>query len=157
MDYYSVDSILAEEAKVEVRFKYTINNFGFYINSLLRDIRPSTRVCLPYFLVAFLLKYRHCTMTNRHLALVKHDLDADAALVNLGNSHFMALNSNFEDTDYMLRILYERLSAFARLIVKLDFSEDDLALLCHSERMYMRESRANFRRFQNYYMKRVQY
>lgn len=157
MDYYSADEILATEEKLQVKFDYTIEGFGFYINSVIGDIKPNTRVALPYFLVAFLLEHGHCSLLGSHLARIRDDLDADATLVDLGNTHFMALSSYIEDHNILIPVLYERISKFARSIVKEDFSEDDLAILCHSEKAYMRESRKMYREFQAYYAQRVNY
>lgn len=155
MDYYSVDSILADEEKVKVRFEYQIDNFGFYINTSLGVLRANTKADLPFFLISFLLKNEHCTLVESHVGALKNDLDADAAMVDLKDIHFFILNSHFEDTAYLLDVFYERISSFVKTIVKEDFCESDLSLMSCDEKRYLVACRKNFKRFQDFYFRKI--
>ncbi|KAI5176346.1 hypothetical protein PAEPH01_2278 [Pancytospora epiphaga] len=152
MDYYSVDSILAAEEKIQVTFRHQIDNFGFYISPSLQSIRANIRADLPFFLVAFLLRNGHCKLATSQLLEIKDDLDADASIVDLSNSHFFVLNSYYENTRYLASVLFERLSIHAALIVKEDFSENDLLIMDYSERAYLIKSRENFKMFQDFFL-----
>lgn len=154
MDYYSIDSILANEEKLKVKFAHQIDGFGFYINSSLRAIRAGTVAELPFYLIGFLLKNEHCRLVESRLALCKDDLDAAPAIVDLSDSHFFRLGSYFEDTAYLTDIFYERVSEHARLIVRDNFSENDLSLLSHCERRFLLECRKSFKRFQDFYYRK---
>lgn len=154
MEYYSVDSIMADEEKIKVKFPCQIRNFGFYINPTLGAIRGGTRVDVPYFLVAFLLRNEHCVLVDPRVDRLKDDLDAEAGIVDLSGTHFFMLDRHYADRGYLAGIFYERMGAGARLIVKEDFSEDDLALTSHCERRLLIESRRRFKTFQDFFLRK---
>jgi len=155
MDYYSVDSILADEERIKVKFEHQIDNFGFYINTSLSAIRENTKIDLPFFLLSFLLRNEHCTLVRSQVGALKDDLDADPTIVCLKDTHFFVLNSRFEDPAYLLDVFYERIGTFARTIVKDDFCENDLSLMSYSEGEYLIGCQRNFKRFQDFYFRKA--
>lgn len=154
MDYYNIDSILAHEEKIKVKFPHQIRNFGFYINPTLSAIRSGTHVDVPYFLVDFLLRNEHCVLVDSRVDRLKDDLDAEAGIVDLSDTHFFMLDRNYADCSYLVNIFYERVGAGAKLIVKEDFSEGDLTVMSHCEKKLFIESRRCFKMFQDFFFRK---
>lgn len=155
MNYYNIDSILAEEEKVKVKFPHQIRHFGFYIGPGVSTIRSDTKIDLPFFLVSFLLKNEHCTIEASRYLQFKDDFAAEASIVNLRDTHFFILESNFENSTEILNIFYERLAACIKLIIKDDFTEEDTVLMSYEERQYTIYCRKWFKMFQDFYFRKL--
>lgn len=151
MDYFSVDKILAEEEKLKVKFAFNVENFGFYINPSLKDIKINTRADLPFFLVKLLLQNQFCQLVENPMQTLKNDLDAKASIVDLKNRYFYSLNKFFNDESYLTDIFYERIGSFVSLMVKSDFNEEDLSKMSSEEKKIMIVARKKFNEFQNFY------
>lgn len=151
MDYYNVDTILADEEKLNVKFDHTIKNFGFYISPSTLDIKKGFKVDLPCFLIKFLLKNDHCSVESCLYFDLENDFAAAASIVNLRDTHFFLVESQFIDTEIILNIFFERLGDFLKYIIKEDFSENDMSLLSYEERKYVIICRKWFKYFENFY------
>ena len=154
MNYYDLDKILAEEEKLKVKFSHNIENFGFYINPSLQDIKLNTRADLPFFLIKLLLQNQFCTLLENPVLKLKHDLDATSSIVNLKRKYFYSLNKFFNDKSYLSDIFYERIGSFVPLLIKNDFNEDDLEVMSSEERRIIISARKKFKEFQSFYFNR---
>lgn len=154
MDYYCIDSILAEEEKLKVKFASEIDNFGFYLSPAHQSIKKDTKVDLPLFLIKFLLLNEHCSVVEHPLKAVKHDLDAGAALVDLKNRYFYGVNVLIYDRRYLFHVFFERIGSLVTLLPKDDFGEDDVARLSSEEKRIAVRSRRVFAEFENFCSKK---
>ncbi len=150
MDYYDIHSILIDEEKVNVKFKHTIYNFGFYIGPRISNIKKNKKVDLPYFLVGFLIQNEHCEITSRYTEL-KNDLAAEPSIVNLRDTHFFMIESRFFDPDILLSIFFERLGVYLKNVMKYEFCENDTQMLSYEERKYVITCRKWFKAFEDFY------
>lgn len=151
MEYYNIDSILAQEEKIMVKLPRDIENFGFYLSPEHATIKKDTKVELPFFLVKFLLKHEYCSIADHPVQNRKDDLDANASLVDLKNEHFYGLGKFLFDHDYLSKVFLERIGTFMTFLAKDDFSEDDLSELSYEERKLILKARKTFIKFQNFY------
>ncbi|ELA41016.1 uncharacterized protein VICG_01975 [Vittaforma corneae ATCC 50505] len=154
MDYYCIDSILAEEEKLKVKFSHEVENFGFYLGPTHSSIKRDAKVDLPFFLIKFLLLNEYCCVVEHPLKTMKHDLDAGAVLVDLKNRYFYTVNMHIYDRKYLFHTFFERIGSLITLLPKGDFSEDDVAKLSSEEKKIIVCSRRVFVEFENYYSKK---
>lgn len=154
MDYYDLFCILAEEEKLKVRFNHAVDNFGFFLSPSTSCIHAGTPVEMPFFLVSFLLKNDHCQRVDSRVLLLKDPLDAEASIVSLRDTFFFSIESQFEYSDWVIALFYERMAAHTKLIVKPDFNEEDTRLLSSEERKYIVQSRRWFKMYQDYYYRK---
>lgn len=150
MDYYSLDSILEDEEKLEVLFPYDIDTFGMYINPSLTTIRKNVKADVPIFLIKFLLQNEFCTICRNPYEILKNDLEADSSYVNLKNKHFFLTARHIADKKKLVEFFYERIGCFIGLILKSDFCEDDLLKLSFGERKLLIKARKSFRKFEDF-------
>lgn len=151
MDYYSIDSILAEEEKLKVKFSVDVENFGFYLSPSHTLIKKEIKVDFPFFLIKFLLINEYCTIVEHPLKHIKFDLDACAGIVDLKNKYFYVINRMTYDKKYIFQIFFERISTFIPLLSKSDFGEEDVSKLSSEEKKIVILARKVFNDFENYY------
>jgi len=151
MEYYNIDSILAEEEKLKVKFLHDIDNFGFYISPTHSVIKRETKVDLPFFLVKFLVMNDYCHVVEHPLKAVKFDLDAGAGIVDFRSKYFYSLNMFIYDRKYLSSIFFERIGTFVPILLKEDFNEDDVSKLSSEERKIILSSRRNYVKFEDFY------
>lgn len=151
MEYYNVESILAEEEKLNVKFAHDIQNFGFYISPTLNTIKKDTKVDLPFFLVKFLILNEYCHIVEHPVKSVKFELDACSAIVDLKCRHFYSIGMFIYDRRYLCSVFFERIGSFVPILLKGEFSEDDVSRLSSEERRMIISARKCYVQFEEFY------
>ncbi|KAG8949305.1 DNA replication protein [Tulasnella sp. 424] len=86
-DYYSIDSILAENHKIQCTFKIDVPGLGYIDGGNEKDIKAGTKMLLPYWLAPTLSlqDWVDVEIPQPFGAKVKRALAADARSVKLSN------------------------------------------------------------------------
>ena len=155
MDYYKLDRILEEEEKIKVKFPCEIENFGIYINPSLTNIKQDVKADIPLFLIKFLIQNEFCTVLEDPYTSIKNDLEAEASIVDLKNRYFYGICKHLIDHEVLSKTFYERMGSYIGLLLKKDFTEDDVMRMSAEEKQLIIISRQEFQRFQDFYNKSV--
>lgn len=155
MDYYDVESILADEERLKVAFNHDVHNFGFFMSGTTERIPKDTPVSFPVYLIAFLYKNGHCKLVDSPTVEYKDDFDVEPAAVNLKNSYFFRMMVHFESTEWLANLFYSRISTYIRRATKENLTEDDINMLSMEERNCLVSSRKTFQEYQKYLFKQV--
>ncbi|GJE84725.1 GINS complex, Psf3 component [Phanerochaete sordida] len=86
-DYYSIDSILAENQKIQCTFKVDIPDMGHLDGGTERDIKALSKVQVPMWMVYILIysDYADFNIPAPFQARVRNALNAEARSVKLSN------------------------------------------------------------------------
>lgn len=151
MDYYKLEKILEEEEKIKVKFPCEIENFGMFINPSLANIKKEVKVDLSLYLIKFLIQNEFCSVLENPFQKLKNDLEADSSIVDLKNKYFYGVCKNLINKKILSGIFYERVGSFIGLMLKKDFTEDDVMKMSAEEKKILMSSRQEFKRFQDFY------
>ncbi|KAI0068899.1 GINS complex Psf3 component [Artomyces pyxidatus] len=86
-DYYSIESILAENQKIQCTFKVDIPDMGHLDGGNERDIKAQSKIQLPLWIAYILIysDYADFTIPSPFSARVKNALNAEAKSVRLSS------------------------------------------------------------------------
>ncbi|KAL6121594.1 hypothetical protein NUSPORA_01460 [Nucleospora cyclopteri] len=160
MNYYNIDSILEDEEYVKITFNDFIRG-----SKLFKSAKSGQKIDLPLFAVKFLLQNDHCKMAEEFDEKLKNDLEADSSIVDLKKTHFYTYSNfllfninefNMEvfseeiPKNLLDRLFLERMGSFTKILVKEDFSEDDVSHMSYEERRIAVEGRKKYQLFNKY-------
>ncbi|KAG5858995.1 hypothetical protein KMI_09g14220 [Encephalitozoon hellem] len=155
MEYYSLDDILLDEQRIPVIFKHRIQNFGF-LGSRAKVVPENKKVDAPYFLVGFLLRNGHCELDKEFPdEALLYDIRAKPSAVDLRSvcPYFFYLYSILlREKVFLPEFFYERVGDYSSLVLKREFSEDDVWKLDMIERGLIVCSRRMFQRFYSFFV-----
>ena len=165
MGYYDINEFLKDEDKFDFILNVKIEG-----NKLYRGTTPNKKIELPVFAAKFLLENEMCQLYRDNntdkskviFEMYKNDLNAQADIVDLSNNNFytfinMYKNKNMdnliecdENNDFIVEVFKKRMGVFGTILIKRQFSEEDVAHLSVEEKRVVVEGRKIFQTFDGY-------
>ncbi|ORD99092.1 hypothetical protein A0H76_1420 [Hepatospora eriocheir] len=144
-NHLNINKILEREALIEVEFNENIRPTKLYTN-----IIDGFKGHFPISVVDFFIRNEHCKPIENDFKSMKEELNADSHIVNLRNECFYTkslLNGLDNNPEELKSIFFERMCHFSKLLLKSDFTEDDMLILSAEEKNIILRSKQAFNKF----------